>query len=71
MRIADPRKLLPSEKLKIVEVLGEDFASGDGSFEGPSWHQDELRKTEAYFAAGKVEMLEWEDAKRELRQRFH
>jgi hypothetical protein len=29
-----------------------------------------LRKTEADLAMGKVEVLDWEDAKKELRKRF-
>jgi hypothetical protein len=29
-----------------------------------------LLKTEADFAAGQIEILDWEDAKKELRQRF-
>jgi hypothetical protein len=42
----------------------------DEAFESPAWHAEELRKTAADFAAGKVEVLDWEDAKKELRRRF-
>ena len=70
MSIADLRKLSSVEKLKIIEVLWADVAADEAAFESPAWHEEELRKTEADFAAGKVEVLDWEDAKRELRRRF-
>lgn len=70
MSIADLRKLSSVEKLKIIEVLWADVAADEAAFESPAWHEEELRKTEADFLAGKVEVLDWEDAKRELRRRF-
>lgn len=70
MSIAELRKLPSSEKLKIIEALWSDLASEEDSFESPSWHQRELQKTEADYAAGRVEALDWETAKKELRARF-
>lgn len=70
MSIAELRKLPAAEKLKIIETLWDDLASDETSVPFPAWHSDELRKTEAEFEAGKLEMLDWEEAKKELRQRF-
>jgi len=70
MSIAELRKLPSDEKLKIIEALWGDLASDDTAFASPGWHEDELRKTEADFAAGRVEILDWEDAKKELQKRF-
>jgi putative addiction module component (TIGR02574 family) len=70
MSIAELRKLPPSEKLKVIEALWSDLAADDDSFESPAWHEEELRKTEAEYAAGRIEVLDWEDAKKELRKRF-
>jgi putative addiction module component (TIGR02574 family) len=70
MSIAELRKLPADEKLKIIEALWGDFAADDEAFQSPAWHEAELRKTEADLAAGRVEMLDWEDAKKELRKRF-
>lgn len=69
MSIAELRKLPPDEKLKIIEALWSDLASDDESFVSPPWHEEELRKTEADFAAGRIEVLDWEEAKKELRTR--
>ncbi|MBW7895084.1 MAG: addiction module protein [Opitutaceae bacterium] len=70
MSIAELRKLPADEKLKIIEALWSDLAADDAAFDSPAWHEDELRKTEADFVAGRVEILDWEDAKKELRKQF-
>lgn len=58
------------EKLRIVESLWSDLAADAGALESPAWHEGELRKTESEFAAGRIETLDWEEAKKELRKRF-
>lgn len=70
MSIAELRKLPPAEKLKIIETLWSDLAEDQESFVSPAWHEEALRRTEAEFAAGRIELLDWEDAKKELRRRF-
>ena len=70
MSIAELRKLPPNEKLKIIESLWADLAADDESFPSPAWHEEELQKTEADLAAGRVEVLDWDDAKKELRKHF-
>jgi putative addiction module component (TIGR02574 family) len=70
MSIAELHKLPASEKLKIIEALWGDIAADDKSFASPAWHEKELRKTQAAFVAGKIEVLDWPEAKKELRKRF-
>ena len=70
MSIDELLKLPPTEKLKIIEALWSDLAADEESFASPGWHEEALRKTEAEFAAGRIETLDWEDAKKELRKRF-
>jgi putative addiction module component (TIGR02574 family) len=70
MSIAELRKLPADEKLKIIEILWSDLAADDESLSSPAWHEQELRKTEEDFKVGRVETLDWEDAKEELRKRF-
>jgi putative addiction module component (TIGR02574 family) len=70
MSIAELRKLPPVEKLKIIEALWGDLAGDEDAFTSPAWHEEELKKTEADYAAGRIESLDWEDAKKELRERF-
>jgi putative addiction module component (TIGR02574 family) len=70
MSIAELRKLPSIEKLKVIEALWSDLAGDEDAFESPAWHEEELKKTEADYAAGRIEALDWEDAKKELRKRF-
>ena len=70
MSIDELLKLPPTEKLKIIEALWSDLADDEESFASPEWHEETLRKTEAEFAAGRIEILDWEEAKKELRKRF-
>jgi putative addiction module component (TIGR02574 family) len=68
MSIAELRKLPSDEKLRIIEALWSDLAADEDSFSSPKWHEAELLKTEADFAAGRIEILDWEVAKQELRK---
>ena len=70
MSLAELRKLPPDEKLRIIEALWSDIAGDESSFESPARHQEALIKTETDFAAGRIEVLDWADAKKELRCRF-
>ena len=53
----------------LMEDLWRDL-SASGDVESPSWHEEELRQTEADYAAGKIESLNWEDSKKQLRSMF-
>jgi hypothetical protein len=70
MSIAELRQLPSKEKMRIIEMLWSDLASGNDEISSPDWHGEELRKTDADFAAGRVEVLDWQQAKKELRGRF-
>jgi putative addiction module component (TIGR02574 family) len=70
MSIVELRKLPSREKLKIIETLWADLAADEDAFESPAWHEEELKKTGIDLAAGRIEALDWEDAKKELRKRF-
>ena len=71
MSLAELRQLPPEEKLKIIETLWGDLAdNSDDSFASPAWHADEIRRTEVALAAGRIETLDWDEAKKELRKRF-
>lgn len=70
MSLAELRKLPADEKLKIIEALWSDVAADDASFSSPAWHEAELKKTEADLVAGRVESLDWNEAKKELRKRY-
>jgi putative addiction module component (TIGR02574 family) len=66
--IAELRRLPNSEKLKIIEMLWADLSADEASFESPDWHAAELRKTEEDLKAGRTTVVDWEEAKKQLRK---
>lgn len=70
MTIEAVRQLPRSEKLKLMETLWEELSRFEEEFESPGWHAQELADTEQRLAEGKEQVLEWEDAKRKLRNEF-
>ena len=68
--ISELHQLSASEKLRIIEALWQDLALDESNAPSPSWHEAELHKTEAEFQAGKLEILDWQQAKAEMRKQF-
>ncbi len=70
MSIAELHKLPSIEKLKIIEALWNDIALDDASFDSPAWHEAQLRTAESDRIAGRNELMDWEEAKQQLRKQF-
>ena len=60
------RNLSRSEKLMLMESLWTDLSTDD--FESPPWHETALRDTERRRESGEDSSVNWEDAKRQLRE---
>ena len=56
------------EKLKLMETLWADLSRDEAELESPAWHADALRETSERVARGEEKILNWEQAKAELRQ---
>ena len=54
------------EKLQVMEAIWEDLSSDEAALDSPSWHQEELKQTNARVAAGQEQILDWATAKKEL-----
>lgn len=70
MNLTELHQLPTIEKLKIIEALWQDLAEDEINPLSPSWHKTELEKTEAEFLAGTIEIVDWQEAKKELRAQF-
>jgi hypothetical protein len=70
MTIEAMRELPRSEKLKLMEALWEELSRPDDKFESPAWHATVLRETEERVREGKEQVLDWETAKKTLREKF-
>ena len=58
------------EKLLIMEAIWADLSRTESAVESPRWHEGVLNKTDERLASGKEQLVDWDDAKRELRKRF-
>jgi hypothetical protein len=58
------------EKLRAIETIWEDLARNERQVKSPEWHFEELKAREQRRKASKEKVLDWEDAKKELRRRY-
>ena len=58
------------EKLRALEALWEDLSRHDDQIESPAWHGEVLEERAARVRSGAEQFLDWETAKRELRDRL-
>jgi hypothetical protein len=66
MDITELHNLPAVEKLKIIEALWGDLVGDESSLPNPALHETELKETEEKFQAGSIEVLDWQQAKKEL-----
>lgn len=60
-----------AEKLEAMESLWADLSLHAPEQTAPEWHREILEERERRLAAGQEEVLDWEEAKRRLRQEIH
>lgn len=66
----DITTLSRKEKLRMMEALWADLSKDETSMESPAWHEGALSETRARYDAGQEKIMDWQDAKKELRKRF-
>ena len=64
------KEMTQAEKLMALEAIWDDLSRNDEAFESPAWHQEELAATEERVKAGKEKFVDWEQAKKNLRDQF-
>ncbi len=57
------------EKLNLMEVLWADLARDETKLKSPAWHETVLKDREEAFAAGKVSVSDWEQAKKRIKKK--
>jgi Putative addiction module component len=60
-----------AEKLYAMETLWADLCRNAPEEAAPEWHAQVLQERERRLAAGQEEVLDWEEAKRRLRQEIN
>jgi hypothetical protein len=63
-------QMTTEEKLRAMEALWADLTRHAEAFESPAWHADVLRERDQRVAEGNETFVNWDEAKRELRERL-
>ncbi len=58
------------EKLRIMEAIWEDLSREDEQVASPEWHREALEETDRRRQLGQKGVVDWQEAKKELRKRF-
>jgi len=69
MSLPDIQQLPREEKLRLMELLWDDLSQDEARLESPAWHETALVETQQRLANGQEQVLDWEQAKAELRKR--
>jgi hypothetical protein len=56
------------EKLLVMEAIWDDISREEQNLEVPQWHKEMLDERERLLAQGKVQFVDWEDAKRQINE---
>jgi len=57
------------EKLAATESLWEDVTRTPEAIESPAWHKDLLEERRQRLAQGQAELVDWETAKADIRNK--
>jgi hypothetical protein len=63
----DLEEMTTEEKLKAMEMLWDDLCRRAPDFSSPSWHEDVLKEREQRIRDGKERFVDWDQAKKDLR----
>lgn len=63
-------RMTKEEKLRVMEELWADLSRDEAQFESPAWHGDVLRERTEAVKSGKETFMDWETAKKQLREKL-
>jgi hypothetical protein len=63
-------KMTVAEKLRAMEALWTDLSRNEAQIESPAWHGDVLHDREEKIKSGEEKFIDWETAKKQLRDRL-
>jgi hypothetical protein len=63
-------KMTVAEKLRAMEILWADLSRNEAQIESPAWHGDVLRDREVRIKSGEEKFIDWETAKKQLREKL-
>jgi putative addiction module component (TIGR02574 family) len=58
-----------TEKVNLMEILWADLTRDEKKLKSPAWHETVLKNREKAYAAGKVNVSDWKQAKKRIKKR--
>jgi putative addiction module component (TIGR02574 family) len=58
-----------AQKLHLMETLWADLIRDEKKLKSPDWHEAVLKDRQEAFAAGKVTVSDWEQAKKRIKKK--
>jgi putative addiction module component (TIGR02574 family) len=58
-----------TEKVNLMEILWADLTRDEKKLKSPAWHETVLKNREEAYAAGKVNVSDWKQAKKRIKKR--
>ena len=65
--IPNLQELTRADKLKLMEALWKDLSRDEVGVNSPEWHSDVLTERDRLIESGQESFVDWETAKRKLR----
>ena len=62
------KKMSTEEKMRAMELLWDDLCARQPDFNSPDWHEAILKERETRLQEGKEKLIDWEQAKKEIRE---
>lgn len=56
-----------NEKFMAIEMIWDDICRNSSNFPSPAWHETVLKKRELKIASGEDRLIDWEVAKKQMR----
>ncbi|MEO8436227.1 MAG: addiction module protein [Pyrinomonadaceae bacterium] len=63
-------QMTTADKLRAMEELWADLIRNQRELESPAWHETVLKQREERLRTGQETPIDWESAKKELRERL-
>lgn len=63
-------QMTTEEKLRVMEDLWADLTRNEQEFQSPAWHEQVLKERAERVRSGQEAFIDWETAKKQLRDRL-
>lgn len=57
------------EKIRAMEIIWDDLCQNADNISSPAWHKDVLNEREEQVKNGKAEFIDWDNAKKQIRDK--